>query len=202
MLRPLPGLIAAALALVAGAAMAETKAELAARIVQLQQPALEAMARGIAGDTAQRVLQAAGQAMATVPQDKREALGKQVEADVKAFYADIEPKLREAASKSAPSTLGPLFEERFSEDELKQVAAWLGSSAAKKFQQLGGEMQTLISRKLVEDTRTVVEPKLKVLEQSLQQRFAAFPPSAASAPAKAAATPKAPAAAASSAKKP
>lgn len=179
--RRLPWLAAAALSLLAVSAGAQTKAELAARVVKLQQPAIDSMARGIAGDTAQRVLQAAGQALAAMPNDIRQPLGKQIEGDVKGFYDEIEPKLRESAARLGPTTIGPMLEERFSEEELKQVAAWLDSSAAKKFQQLGGEMQTQMSRKLIEDTRGTIEPRLKVLEQTLQKRFAQSAAAAASA---------------------
>lgn len=195
MKRTLPWLAAAALSLCAAGASAQTKAELAARVVKLQQPAIESMARGIAGDTAQRVMQAAGQALANMPPDIRQPLAKQIEGDVKGFFDEIEPKLRESATRLGPTTIGPMLEERFSEEELKQVATWLDSSAAKKFQQLGGEMQTQMSRKLIEDTRGAIEPRLKVLEQSLQKRFAAAAAaasaSAASAPAKPASAPAA-----------
>lgn len=193
--RFLPWLAAAALSLCAAGASAQTKAELAARIVKLQQPDIDSMARGIAGDTAQRVLQAAGQALQNVPPEKREALGKQIQADVKAFYDDISVNLRDSASRQAPTTIGPMLEERLSEDELKQVAAWLDSSAAKKFLQMGGDMQTQMSRKLVEDTRASIEPKMKALEQTLQKRFSAAAAAgsapAASAPAKPASAPAA-----------
>ncbi len=180
--RTLPWLAAAALSILAVSANAQTKAELAARVVKLQQPAIDSMARGIAGDTAQRVMQAAGQALANMPPDIRQPLAKQIEGDVKGFFDEIEPKLRESATRLGPTTIGPMLEERFSEEELKQVATWLDSSAAKKFQQLGAEMQTQMSRKLIEDTRGAIEPRLKVLEQSLQKRFAQAAAAAASAP--------------------
>jgi hypothetical protein len=178
-----PALLALALAL-APAVQAQTKKELAAKVVQLQQPAVDALAAGIARDTAARMMDAAGQALGNVPADKREALAKQVQADIKAFYDDVQVKLHDSAVKNAPSTPGPMLEEKFTEDELKQIATWLESPAAKKYQQLGGEMQTQMSRKLIEDTKPAVEPKLKTLEQTLQKRFAAAAPAgAASAPA-------------------
>lgn len=177
-----PALLLAALLAGAPMAQAQTKKELVAKVIQLQQPAVDALSAGIARDTAARMMDAAGQALAGVPPDKREALGKQVQADIKAFYEDVQAKLHDSGVKIAPTTLAPLLEEKFSEDELKQIAVWLESPAAKKFQQLGGEMQSQLSRKLVEDTRPAVEPKLKALEQTLQKRFAQAAPAAASAP--------------------
>lgn len=170
-----------------GAPAGGGKKEAVARVLKLQQPAIDGLASEVARETAQRVMQAAGQAIAGVPQDKQQALGKQVQADIKAFYDDAEPRLREAASRLAPTTIGPLLEEKFTEDELKQVAAWLESPVSKKYQALGPEMQSAMMRKLVDDTRPAIEPKLKALEQTLQKRFAQVaPPKPASAPASAA----------------
>lgn len=161
------------------------KKDLVAKVLKLQQPAIDGLARDVARETAQRVLQAAGQAMMGVPPDKQEALGKQVQADVKAFYDDAEPRLRDTAAKLAPTTLGPMLEEKFSEDELKQIAAWLESPVSKKYQAIGPEMQSVLTRKLVEDTRTTVEPKLKALEATLQKRFSQAAPPAPAKPASA-----------------
>ena len=191
-----PAVLALALLAAFPAAHAQSKKELAARVVKLQQPAVEALAGSIARETAARMMEAVGQALARVPADKREALAKQVQADVKAFYDDTQLKLHDSAVKNAPLVLGPLLEEKFSEDELKQIAVWLESPAAKKFQELGGEMQSQMSRKLVDDTKPAIEPKLKALEETLQKRFAqAAPPAGAASGA-------APAAPAASAAKP
>jgi hypothetical protein len=162
-------------------AMAQSKKELAAKVVQLQQPAVDNIARGIASQTAQQVLQSAGQALQGVAPDKREAVGKDIQADVKKFYDELEPVLRDRATKLAPATLGPLLEEKFSEEELKQVIAWLDSTAAKKYQQLGPDLQTAMAQKVVTETRATVEPKLKSLEASIQKRLGQTP--ATSAPA-------------------
>lgn len=189
-----PALLALALAAALPAAYAQSKKELAAKVVSLQLPAVDAMAMSIARDTAGRLMDAAGQALGGVPEDKREALGKQVQADVKGFYDDILVRLHDSGVKNAPLILGPMLEEKFTEDELKQIATWLESPASKKFQQIGGEMQSQLSRKLIEDTRPAIEPKLKTLEQTLQKRFAQFAPAgAASAPASGAKPASAPA---------
>ncbi len=171
-----PALLALALLAALPAAQAQTKKELAAKVVQLQLPAVDTVAISIARDTAGRLMDAAGQALAIVPPDKREALGKQVQADIKAFYDDAQAKLHDSGVKNASATLGPLLEEKFTEDELKQIAAWLESPTSKKFGQLGVEMQSAISRKLIEDTKPAIEPKLKALEQTLQKRFAQYTP--------------------------
>jgi len=173
-----------------GLAQAQSKKELAAKVVQLQQPAIDNIARTLAAQTAQQVLQSAGQAMGNVAPEKREAVGKDIQAEVKKFHDDLEPVLRDRATKLAPATLGPLMEEKFTEDELKQVIAWLESTAAKKYQQLGNDLQSALAQKLVADTRPTVEPRLKTLETSLQKKLGLPPAPAASGAAKPAAPAK------------
>ena len=155
----------------AGSAQAQTKKELIAKLMQLQQPGIENIGRALAGQTSQRALQAAGQAIPRLPADKREAAAKDVQADVKKFYDDVEPILRKRATELAPATLTPVYEERFSEDELKTVIAWLESPVSKKFQQVDGEIGNTLAQKVVADTRGSVETKLKALEASLAKRL-------------------------------
>ena len=78
----------------AGSAQAQTKKELVAKLLQLQQAGIANMGQQIAGQTSQRFLQAAGQAIPRLPADKREAAAKDVQAEVKKFYDEVEPLLR------------------------------------------------------------------------------------------------------------
>lgn len=166
----------------AGSAQAQTKKELIAKLLQLQQPGIENIGRAIAGQTSQRVLQAAGQAMPRIAADKREAVGKDVQADVKKFYDEIEPILRKRAADLAPATLAPVYEEKFNEDELKTVIAWLESPVSKKFQQVDGEIANTLAQKVVSETRGTVETRLKTLETSLAKKLGvAVPPNGGSA---------------------
>lgn len=169
--------------LASGQASAQTKKELAAKVVQLRQPAIDGLALNIAADPAQRAMQAAGQILPLVPEDKREALAKQVQADVKAFYDDISAKIRESGTRQAAATWQPMLEEKLTEDELKLVITWLESSAARKYEQIEPDMQKALARKIVEDTKSYVEPKVASLQETLRKRFAPYVPSGASAPA-------------------
>ena len=83
------------------------------------------------------------------------------------------------AVKLAPTTVGPFLEEKFTEEELKQVAAFLESPAVNKFQQLSGDMQKVLLEKVVADTRSVIEPKVVALEQSVSKRLGIVAPTAA-----------------------
>jgi hypothetical protein len=163
--------IATALGLAALGASAQTKQELSQRILAAQQPSIENVGRALAAQTSQQILEAAGQALGQVPADKREAVGKAMQADVKKFHDDIEPTLSSTAVKLAPDTIGSLLEEKLTEDELKQVLAWIESPTSRKYQQLTGEMQDSLTQKLVAQTRGSVEGKLKTLEDGLRKRL-------------------------------
>jgi hypothetical protein len=165
--------IALSLAATAGTAAAESKKELVAKVLQLQQPGIEGLGNTVAGNTANQVLQAAGRALVNVPADKREAVAKELQAEVKKFYDDVSPQLRVAAVKLAPTALGTTYDEKFNEEELKTLIAWLESPVNKKFQQIAGEMQQTLGQKLVDETKSQVEPRLKALEQALQAKLKA-----------------------------
>lgn len=164
----------ALLALV-GSAQAQTSAakkELVAKVLQLQQPAIEQAARALAERPALLVLQQAGQALQTrVAADKREAMAKEIQADAKKYVEEAVPLVRERAVKLAPATIGAMLEERFTEDELKQLIGFMESPVNRKFAQMGAEMEKALVEKLVAETRSTIEPKLKSLEQSVAKRL-------------------------------
>lgn len=164
----------ALLALV-GSAQAQTSAakkELVAKVLLLQQPAIEQAARTLAERPALLVLQQAGQALQTrVAADKREAMAKDIQADAKKYVEEAVPLVRERAVKLAPATIGAMLEERFTEDELKQLIGFMESPVNRKFAQMGAEMEKALVEKLVAETRSTIEPKLKSLEQSVAKRL-------------------------------
>ncbi|MES2972692.1 MAG: hypothetical protein V4757_03750 [Pseudomonadota bacterium] len=190
-----PRILAIAIfALAACAAQAQTaagtsspaKKELVAKILQLQQPGIEALATGLAQQPASQVMQGAGVALRTrVPADKREALGAAIQADVKKYVDEAVPLARDRAVKLAPSTIGPLLEEKMTEDELKQVIAILESQAFAKYNRLQPELQNALTAKLVSDTRPLIEPKIRALDASVSKRLG-IEPAPAGAPAAAA----------------
>jgi uncharacterized protein len=190
MIRHIAPLAALALALAAAPAHAQNKKELVAKVVQLHMQGIENVGRVIAGQTSQQMLQAAGQALPRVPADKREAVGKEIQDDVKKFYDDIEPMLKKRAVELAPTTVGAAYEEKFSEDELKVVIAWLESPVSKKYAQMDRDQGNALAEKVVADTRPAIEPKLKALEAVVAKRLGVPAEGGASAPK--AATPAAP----------
>lgn len=176
-------LTAAAVAAVA----APTKKELVAKFITLQQPNIEALARSMAERPAIQMMQAAGQALQTqVPPEKREAVAKQVEADIKKYVEEATPILKAKAMKLAPATIGAKMEETFTEDELKQLIAWTESPVNKKFQQVLPQVQDALLQQLAADAQTTFEPRLKALQQTVAKDLGLAPQGATASPAPAA----------------
>lgn len=175
------------LSTVAAAAAAQgtaspAKKELVQKVLTLQQAGIEGVGNAVANQVSMQILQAAGRAMGEVPPEKREALGAELQAEVKKFYEDISPMLRASAVKNAPTSLGAALEEKFSEDELKFVVGWLESPVSKKYPQVLAEVQQAFGQKLVDETRPQVDPKLKALEAVIRTKLRAATGETAGAP--------------------
>lgn len=148
------------------------KKELVARILKVQQPGIEATARSLVEQPAVELMGNAANALPVrVAKDKQDAVAKEIHADVQKYMDDAVPIVRDRAVKLAPSTIGALLEEKFTEDELKQVVAIIESPVYGKFQRMGEDMQKVLIDKVVADTRGTIEPKVRALEQTVARRL-------------------------------
>ena len=169
-------LVASGVAQAQTAVNSAAKNELVVKILQLQRGAIEGIATVLAQQPAQQMMQGASLALQSrVAPDKREAVAKEIQADLKKYVDDVVPLLREKAVKMAPTTIGTLLEEKFTEDELRQLIAIMESPVNKKFSQMNGELQKSLGEKLVADSRSTVEPKLKALEATIAKRLGITP---------------------------
>ena len=177
------------------------KKELVQRLLRLQQSDIEGFARSVVENPAAQMMREAGlalQSQTSVPAEKRQAAAHAIEAEVKKYIEDAYPIVRERALKLAPSTIGAVFETKMSEEELKLLLNWLESPTAKKYQQLGAELRSNVSQKLVGEMPGVLNPKLKALDGRIRAILGVGP---AGAPAQSPAEPAAPAPAARPASK-
>jgi len=171
------------------------KKELVARILKLQQPGIEALARSLVEQPAAELMGSAADVLPSrVPKDKQDAVAKEIQADVQKYVDEAAPLVQDRAVKLAPATIGAFLEQRFTEDELKQIAAIIESPVYMKFQKMGDEMQQQLVEKLVADTKPAIEPKVRALQQTIAKRLGAPSPAAGAAapraPAKPAAKPE------------
>jgi len=189
-----PALIAFAAVGVAGTAAAQTapatptspaKKELVQRLMRLQQSDVESFARYVVERPAAQMMRDAEMAMKqqAAPQEKREAAARAIEAEVKKYVDESYPIVRDRAVKLAPSTIGATFEAKMTEDELKQLIAWLESPTAKKYQPLAVEVRNNFSQKLVAEMPPILDPKLMALDGRIRTILGVPPAGAPAGPA-------------------
>lgn len=161
--------LAATLAATSLSAHADKKV-IVQKILSGQQNALDDMARGVAEQPARQLAAASRQILVqAVPEDKREATAKQVDAEIKKYLDSAIPSVRASAGKLSGTVLTPIYEEKFSEDELKQLQAMLDSPILKRYQSLLPTMSSALLEKVVEDARPQVTPKLQTAETNIRK---------------------------------
>ena len=165
-------------------ASSPAKKDAIARIIKVQQPNIEAIARGLVERPAIEIMNSAGQVISQrVPKEKQEATFKEVEGEVRKFVDESGALAQKRALALAPAAIGAVLEEKFTEDELKQIASALENPAIVKYQGTIPAMQQAILEKLVADTRPTIEPKLRALDEQIARKLGVAPPPAGAAPA-------------------
>ena len=158
------------------------KKELVQRLMRLQQSDVEGFARTVVERPAAQMMREAGLALQQqqAPQEKREPAARAIEAEVKKYVDEAYPIVRDRALKLAPSTIGPIFEAKMTEDELKQLVGWLESPTAKKYQSLAVDLRNNFSQKLIAEMPPILDPKLMALDGRIRT-ILGVPPAGASA---------------------
>ena len=168
------------------------KKELVQKFLTLQQPGIEGMARGLVERPVVQMAQEVRGALQQLPAEKRDAAAKAIDADIKKYIDDSVPIVRERAVKLAPSTVGALMEEKFNDDELRQLVAWFESPVNKKYAQISAEMQGNFTQKLVTEVSPLIDPKMQTLLSKVRAtlgvpapaKAGSAPPAKAASPAK------------------
>jgi hypothetical protein len=167
-------LIGATLAAAVSGAWAQDKAALIKQFIELQRPGVEALARGLVEESSLPIARAgAGYLQTQVPEAKREAAGKAADAELKKYFDDAYPLVRDKAVQLAPAALTPVLDQNFNEEEMRQLVSWVSSPVSKKYQELNPQLQNALTEKLVAETRTSVEPKLRALDTNVAKALGA-----------------------------
>ena len=127
-------------------------------------------------------------ALQQVPAEKREATGKAMDAELKKFVEENVPYLKDKISKAVPSPASALLDERFNEDELKQILAWAESPVSQKFGATTVELQKAVAQKVMAEVGPTLEGRFKTLQTNLAKQLG-LPTQGASAPKPAASGP-------------
>ena len=158
--------------------LSPAKKQLIDKILKVQQPNIELLARSFAEGPAAQMGQQANLLLRRLPPEQREIVGKGMQSDLEKYLAETVPLVRERSIALAPSSIGKVLDEKFSEAELRQVIALLESPIYRKFSEQSSAMQRALQEKLVTEVRSTVEPKLKNLDQSWTKRLQEAVPTA------------------------
>ena len=161
--------VASTLLVASLSAQAQTKKELVQKLIDVQQASLENTARGLTENPARQLVAAAQQVIVQgVPEDKREATAKQVDAEIKKYLDAANPIVRASTLKQSQAAVAPFIEEKFTDEELKQLVGMLDSPVLKKYQGLLPEMSKTLIDKVVADARPQVDPKLQATQNAIR----------------------------------
>ncbi|SEL42455.1 hypothetical protein SAMN05216359_1097 [Roseateles sp. YR242] len=166
------------------------KRELINKVLKLQQPAIEQLTVGVLSRPVNDLAQKLMPAIRRLPEDKRESTAKSIDASLRKFMEDNSPALIEKGKQIQASTIGTTLDERFTEEELKQLVAWLESPVSKKFAEAAPELQAAYTKKLIDDNGKVLDDKFNALQANIAKQLGLdTPPAGAASGAKPAAKP-------------
>jgi uncharacterized protein len=137
---------------------ADPKLEWASKVVQLQQgPELERLVAQLADSASQDLLQNWGPKLQEVtPAPRQQKAREELNAELTKYFADVSKAIAAKVSKVTADSLVPAYMDKFTLDELKQLAAFFESPAVKKYQASAPELGGVFVKQLVEATRTEV----------------------------------------------
>jgi hypothetical protein len=155
-----------------------SKQEWAAKVVALQQgPELDRLIAQLADSATDEVLQNWGQRLqADVPAARQEQAKDELNAELKKLYDDITRAIKNKVIVASGDALVPAYMERFSIDELKQIATFFESPAIKKYQAAAPELGSIFVKQLVEVTRADVTSRVKQFDDSAAKIVGATSP--------------------------
>jgi len=162
----------------------DPKIEWAKKVVALQQgPELDRLVAQIAGRTAQELINKWAPKLETnVPKAKQQKASEDLNAELKGYSSDIRQLIAKQVSKVSADVLVPAYAERFTLEELKQIASFFESPAIKKYQSTAPELGTLFVQKLLDASRVDVTARASQFDAAALKIIGATP--AASRPAK------------------
>lgn len=135
----------------------DPKLEWAKRVAVQQGPELERLVRQLAEGSARDILQTWGPKLQSdVPKARLQQATDELNAELKKYFDDITNVINGKVSKSSTDALIPAYMERFTLDELKQLAAFFESPAIKKYQAAAPELGNVFVKQLIETSRADV----------------------------------------------
>ena len=147
---------------------ADPKTEWAAKVVALQQgPELERLVAQLAGGSTQDLIANwAPKLEANVPKAQQKKASDDMNAELKKYADDANKLISKQVSKVSADVLVPAYAERFTLEELKQIASFFESPAIKKYQTTAPELGNMFVQKLIDASRADVQARAKQFDSA------------------------------------
>lgn len=99
-----------------------------------------------------------------VPADRQDATMKDITAEATQFVEQESPGLRTSTRAIVQSSVAPLLAQKFSEEELKQLAGILESPVLAKFESVVPEMKKAVGDNVAKANAAQIQPKMTALQ--------------------------------------
>jgi hypothetical protein len=108
-----------------------------------------------------------------VPAEKQEAVMKDLTAEAMKFVEQETPPLRASTQAVVQSSVAPLLAQKFSAEELRQLAELLESPVLAKFEALVPEMKKTVGDNVAKANAAQIQPKMTELQNRIGLRMRA-----------------------------
>ena len=99
-----------------------------------------------------------------VPAEKQDATMKDITAEAAKFVEQEAPALRTSTHAIVQASVAPLLAQKFSEDELKQLAGILESPVLAKFEGVVPELKKAVGENVAKANAAQIQPKMTALQ--------------------------------------
>jgi uncharacterized protein len=158
---------------------ADPKLDAATRVVALQQgPELQRLVAQLADGATQEILQNwAPKLQTNVPAARKEKATEDLNLALKSYFDDVSKIIGGKVIQVSNSALIPAYMERFTVDELRQIATFFESPVIKKYQAAAPDLGNIFVKELVEATRTDVTARVRQFDETASRIVGSAPAS-------------------------
>lgn len=160
---------------------ADPKLEWATKVVALQQGAdLDNLVAQLVNTAAQDMIAGwSPRLSASVPKAKQAKAAEEMNAELAKFAADAKKIISGKVSQVSSEALVPAYMERFSLDELKQLATFFDSPVVKKYKATTPDLVDIFVKKLVATTQADIQARAKQFDEAAAKIVGSAPAPAA-----------------------
>ena len=168
----------------------DPKLEWATKVVALQQgPDMNRLVANLAGSTTRDMINNwQPRMLANVAKPQQAKVTAELDAELQKYSDDVSKIIRSKLQQVGTDALVPVYMERFTLDELKQIATFLEAPAIRKYQSIAPELGSIFTSKLVEASRAEVVARAKQFDEAANRIVGPAPAPAAPPPEKPAAS--------------